>query len=245
MKRSGCFFQSQYKKLFRNCLRNSKQLLNWIMGTIKLHKCMLQQNKENRELRKLTQEEYNDLLYSRWFSYKGQATYAVLSYIELTSLYQFHVHSLLIFKFLRIERPLPAAFIQTFDASSVLTRNDATPASNWYDAGPTISPPCTDSSTGIPFTGQSTPCLSTKLIYTISKSFFCSRSATFKITDFQTFGCSGSVHDVFGNSFSLVIADRRNAPTMEPGERPIPSARWRRLWWSRTVRTSTPRRQRS
>ena len=114
------------------------------MGTIKLHKCMLQQNKENRELLKLTQEEYNDLLYSRWFSYKGQATYAVLSYIELTSLYQFHVHSLLIFKFLRIERPLPAAFIQTFDASSVLTRNDATPASNWYDAGATISPPCTD-----------------------------------------------------------------------------------------------------
>lgn len=74
---------------------------------------------------------------------------------------------------------------------------------------------------------------------------FCSRSATFKITNFQTFGCSGSVHDVFGNSFSPVIADRRNAPTMEPGERPIPSARWRRLWWSRTVRTSTPRRQRS
>ncbi len=35
------------------------------MGTIKLHKCMLQQNKENREFLKLTQEEYNDLLYSR------------------------------------------------------------------------------------------------------------------------------------------------------------------------------------
>ena len=30
------------------------------MGTIKLHKCMLQQNKENREIRKLSKERMKE-----------------------------------------------------------------------------------------------------------------------------------------------------------------------------------------
>ena len=33
---------------------------------------------------------------------------------------------------------------------------------------------------------------------------------------------------------------RRNAPTMGPRERPIPSVRLRSWWWSRTVPTSSP-----
>ena len=39
-------------------------------------------------------------------------------------------------------------------------------------------------------------------------------------------------------------ADRRNTPTTEPREIPIPNARSRLLWWSRTALTSIPRWQR-
>ena len=69
--------------------------------------------------------------------------------------------------------------------------------------GPTISPPCTDNSTGIPLTGQKYSLFVQHSDIYNQQVILCSRFATLKISNIQTFRDSGESSPYILPLFSL------------------------------------------